>query len=61
MSGPSKPAGYTSLSPYLVVHGAQKVIDFLKQTFGATELRRYDNPDGTIMHAEVHESTTLSS
>ena len=38
MSAPSKPAGYTSLSPYLVVHGAQKVIDFLKQTFGATEL-----------------------
>ena len=59
MSAPSKPAGYTSLSPYLVVHGAQRVIDFLKQTFGATELRRYDNPDGTIMHAEVRVDDTV--
>ena len=53
MSAPSKPAGYTSLSPYLVVHGAQRVIDFLKQTFGATELRRYDT--------RRYESTTRSS
>jgi PhnB protein len=59
MSAPSKPGGYTSLSPYLVVHGAQRVIDFLKQTFGATELRRYDNPDGTIMHAEVRVDDTV--
>jgi uncharacterized glyoxalase superfamily protein PhnB len=37
----------------LVVEGAQRVIDFLKAAFGATELRRFDLPDGTIMHAEV--------
>ena len=48
-----KPATYTSLSPYLVVAGAQKVIDFARAAFGATELRRYDRPDGAIMHAEV--------
>jgi PhnB protein len=59
MSGQSKPQGYTSLSPYLVVHGAQKVIDFLKQTFGATELRRYDMPDGSIMHAELRVDDTV--
>jgi PhnB protein len=59
MSGQSKPQGYTSLSPYLVVHGAQKVIDFLKQTFGATELRRYDMPDGSIMHAEIRVDDTV--
>jgi uncharacterized glyoxalase superfamily protein PhnB len=47
-----KPKQYTSVSPYLVVAGAQKVIDFAQATFGATQLRRYDNPDGTIMHAE---------
>jgi PhnB protein len=60
MSAPSKPAGYTSLSPYLVVHGAQKVIDFLKQTFGATELRRYDNPTEPSC-TRRYESTTRSS
>lgn len=29
------------------------MIDLLKQVFDAREVRRYDNPDGTIMHAEV--------
>jgi uncharacterized glyoxalase superfamily protein PhnB len=48
-----KPDGYSSISPYLVVPGAGRVIEFLKQAFGATELRRFDMPDGTIMHAEV--------
>jgi PhnB protein len=48
-----KPRGYSTVSPYLIAAGAQRVIDFLKQTFQATELRRYDLPDGSIMHAEV--------
>lgn len=48
-----KPTGYNSVSPYMVVKGAQKMIDLLKQLFNAQELRRYDMPDGTIMHAEV--------
>jgi uncharacterized glyoxalase superfamily protein PhnB len=53
MSKEYKPTGYNSVSPYLVVKGAQKLIDLLKQIFNAKELRRYDMPDGTIMHAEV--------
>ena len=48
-----KPAAYTSLSPYLVVSGAQQVIDFAQAVFGATELRRFERPDGAILHAEV--------
>jgi len=48
-----KPAAYNSLSPYLVVSGAQKVIDFVQAVFGAKEVRRYDRPDGAIEHAEV--------
>ena len=35
-----KPQGYNSVSVYLVADGAQRVIDFLKKTFGATDLRR---------------------
>ena len=53
MGSAFKPNGYNSVSPYLVVGGAQRMIDFLKAVFGARELRRYDNADGTIMHAEV--------
>ena len=54
-----KPPGYTTVSPYLVVGGAQRVVDFLKLAFGATDLRRYDMPDGTIMHAEVRIDDTV--
>jgi uncharacterized glyoxalase superfamily protein PhnB len=53
MTAVFKPAGYPSLSPYLMVQGAQRTIDFLTQAFGATELRRFDGPDGTIMHVEL--------
>jgi PhnB protein len=56
---PKKPEGYSSVSVYLVVDGAQRVIDFLKKTFNATELRRYDMPDGSIMHAEVRIDDTV--
>ena len=48
-----KPSGYSTVSPYLVVSGAQRVVEFVKKAFGATDLRRYDMPDGTIMHAEL--------
>lgn len=54
-----KPRSYSSVSPYLVVAGAQKVIDFAKSVFGATELRRYDMPDGSIMHAEIRIDDTV--
>ncbi len=48
-----KPEGYNSLSPYIIVNGAQKLIDLLKKLFDATEMRHYDTPDGAIMHAEL--------
>lgn len=55
----TKPEGYSTVSPYLVVAGAQQVIDFLKQAFDTAELRRYDMPDGSIMHAEVRIGNTV--
>lgn len=48
-----KPDGYNSVSPYFIVNGAQKFIDLMKEIFDAKELRRYDMPDGSIMHAEI--------
>lgn len=53
MNAAYKPGNYNSLSPYLVVGGARDTIEFLKRVFGAEEVRRFDNPDGTVMHAEV--------
>lgn len=48
-----KPQGYSSLSPYIMADGAQRVIDFLIEAFDGREMRRYDNADGSIRHAEV--------
>ena len=46
------PDGYHSVTPYLVVKGAEKVIDFAKAVFDAEEIERFAKPDGSIMHAE---------
>ena len=53
MSTTYKPLGYNSASPYYIVNGAQRLIDLLKKIFPVEELRRYERPDGTIMHAEI--------
>jgi PhnB protein len=47
------PKGYNSITPYLVVKGAAKAIDYYKKVFGATELMRMPGPDGRIGHAEL--------
>lgn len=47
------PEGYHTITPCLNVQGADKLIDFLKQVFAATEIESMVNADGTIKHAEV--------
>lgn len=47
------PAGYTSLTPYLVVDGAARAIEFYTATFGATLVSKNDGPNGTVVHAEL--------
>jgi PhnB protein len=47
------PEGYHSVTPYLVVNGAARAIDFYKQAFGATELLRMEGPGGSVGHAEI--------
>ena len=47
------PEGYSTISPYMLVDGAQKVIDFAKSVFDATELRLFRGPNGEIKHAEI--------
>lgn len=47
------PEGYHSVTPFLVVQGAARLIDFVKQAFDAQELERMSGPGGMIMHAEV--------
>jgi len=49
----AKPDGYHSVSPYLVVDGAARLIDFLAQTFDAAEVERFTAPGNRVGHAEV--------
>lgn len=59
MSRSYKPEGYSDVAPYIMADGAQRVIDFLKATFDAEELRRHDNADGAVMHAELRIGDTV--
>ena len=59
MSAAHKPQGYTAVAPYLIVNGANGTIEFLKRVFGATELRRFPDPSGRIIHAEVRIDDTV--
>lgn len=47
------PEGYHSLTPYLIVKGGVRALEFYTKAFGATELVRMDGPNGTIGHAEM--------
>lgn len=49
----SVPEGYHSITPYLIVKGAARAIDFYIKAFGATEIMRIPGPDGKVMHAEL--------
>lgn len=54
MSAQPIPHGYHSVTPYLTVRDAPKVLAFLKQAFGAEIAKEpLKRPDGTIMHAQV--------
>ena len=54
MASPApRPAGYPALSAYLICPAAGRVIAFAQEVLGASVVRRFDLPDGSIMHAEV--------
>jgi PhnB protein len=52
MTVQSKPVGYHSVTPYLIVDGAAAAIDYYAKAFGATEVMRLPMGD-KIGHAEV--------
>ena len=47
------PEGYNSVTPYLIIKGAAQAIEYYKTVFGATEVFRMAQPDGTVGHAEL--------
>ena len=54
MAVSSIPEGYHSITPYIIVDGAARALDFYKQAFGAVEVLRMPMGDsGKLAHAEV--------
>ncbi len=53
MSAQSKPAGYHSVTPYLIAKDAHAAIAFYKEAFDAVETCKLLMPDGSICHAEI--------
>jgi PhnB protein len=47
------PDGYHTVTPYLIVKGADRALEFYKQAFGAKQRMRMDGPNGTVGHAEI--------
>jgi PhnB protein len=48
----SIPDGYATATPYLIVDGAARALEFYRKAFGAEELMRFDAPGGKVGHAE---------
>lgn len=59
MTSTFKPDNYSTVSPYLIVGGAEGTIEFLIKVFDAVELRRFPDDAGRIMHAEVRIEDTV--
>lgn len=48
-----KPEQYNSVSPYFMVDGVDRMVNLLTGIFDARVRRRYDKPDGKVMHLEL--------
>jgi PhnB protein len=54
MNRPSHiPDGYATITPYIMVRDARRVLDFLTAALDATVRLRDDRPDGTLGHTEL--------
>ena len=47
------PQGFHAITPYLVVDGAARLLDFVQKAFAAEIVVRMDGPDGKVHHAQV--------
>ena len=47
------PAGYHSVTPYLLVKDAARALAYYREAFGAEELMRFEDSPGRIAHAEM--------
>ena len=48
-----------NLTTFIQVRGAARLIDFVKQAFGATELMRADGPEGQVRHSIIRMGDSI--
>lgn len=48
-----KPKEFHTITPYLMTQGADRLVDFLKQAFGAEVRDCTRRPDGAIVHSQI--------
>src|SRR5438105_146086 len=53
------PAGCHTITPYLIVSGVPRLIEFLVQAFAAKVIHRVDRADGSTAHAQVKIGDSL--
>jgi PhnB protein len=53
------PEGFHTVTPYLVVSNAGKLIEFMKKAFDAKKIYHFKRPDGTIMHAVMQVGDSM--
>jgi PhnB protein len=53
MTSTSPPPGYHTVTPYLIVKGANRLIEFLTAAFDASQVFLDPHPDGSVRHAEL--------
>ena len=51
--GPAVPAGFHSITPYVITRNAGAVMDWAATSFGAVSRAHYPTEDGKVMHAEI--------
>ncbi len=49
----AQPDGYHSITPYLIVDGAVRALEFYRDVFGGKEMLRMPGPEGRVGHAEM--------
>ena len=53
------PAGFHTVTPFLVVNDAARAIEFYKNAFDAREIMRFAGPDGKIGHAQIQVGNSM--
>lgn len=53
------PDGFGTLTPHLIISGANEALDWYKKAFNAEEIVRMPMPDGRLMHGEIRIGSSM--